>query len=312
VFTTIISKIALLILVSIGWFYALSPKFLRYTMASFVGFFPYIFKMRRAVIKQNLQFAFPDDQQKQSYLLKKAYRHLGFLFFEVAMVLTRFGAMSYFVKKNVKIIGLEHWKEALKKEKGIIFLSSHIGSWEIMAAAGASSGIDTVIVTKRIKPAWLHEALERGRLKFGVRAAYEPKTLSTVLKQLAKKQTVGFVLDQYAGPPIGIRVPLFGIPVGTAGALAAVAKRTGAIVLPTVNYRDWGGDFILEIQSPVQVKEPIQEGIQEVAQLTALYVSYLEKHIYAHPDQWLWTHRRFKGDLSPIRKDEWNESRARR
>ena len=49
-----------------------------------------------------------------------------------------------------------------------------------------------------------------------------------------------------------------------------------------------------------------------VASNTAFYARELEKDIYAYPEQWLWIHRRFKGDRSPLREGEWIQGRARR
>src|SRR6185312_635098 len=118
------------------------------------------------------------------------------------------------------------------------FVSSHVGNWEIMSGSGALlGGIDLMIVTKRLKPAWIHRAIERGRIRSGVKGTYEPRPMKDVLRHLSKNGTVGFVMDQYPGPPVGVRVPVFGVPTGTPAAIAALARRTGAPVVPVVNYR---------------------------------------------------------------------------
>ena len=130
---------------------------------------------------------------------------------------------------------------------------------------------------------------------------------------LKKQGTVGFVLDQYAGPPVGTRVPVFGIPVGTPSVVAALVKRTGARVLPVVSFREPSGRHRVQIRPAIEWKsEPNQDAQYELGLNTAYYASILEKDIYAHPEQWLWTHRRFKGDLSPLREGEWSEGRTRR
>jgi len=76
----------------------------------------------------------------------------------------------------------------------------------------------------------------------------EGGTLKDVLRHLSKNGTVGFVMDQYSGPPVGVRVPVFGVPVGTPAVIATLAKRTGAVVLPAVNYRLPDGRFVTEIR----------------------------------------------------------------
>jgi len=132
-----------------------------------------------------------------------------------------------------------------------------------------------------------------------------------VLTHLKKNGTVGFVLDQYAGPPVGVRVPVFGVPVGTNTVVAMIAKRTGATVLTAVNYRTDEGTVVVEIGPGIDWIEH-HDPNYEIAQNTAHYAEILQKHVYAHPEQWLWIHKRFKGDLSPIRPEEWEDGRARR
>jgi KDO2-lipid IV(A) lauroyltransferase len=156
----------------------------------------------------------------------------------------------------------------------------------------------------------LHQAIEKGRARCGVTATYEPRTLKDVLGRLKKNGTVGFVLDQYTGPPVGVRVPVFGTPVGTSTAIATLAKRTGAVVLPVINYRTPDGRWKVIIRPAIEWVAS-EDPAFELAQNTARYASELEKDIYAHPDQWLWIHRRFKGELGPLREGEWNEGRAR-
>jgi KDO2-lipid IV(A) lauroyltransferase len=183
-----------------------------------------------------------------------------------------------------------------------------------MAASGIQiPGLRILLVTKHLKPEWLHRAIERARARCQVSATYEPKTLRDVLRHLKAGQVVGFVLDQYAGAPVGMRVPVFGIPVGTTTAVAMLAKRTGAPVLPIVNYRLPGGDYRVDIRPPLAWElSPTEDADEEIGINTAHYAAVLEKDIYAHPEQWLWSHRRFKGDLSPLRPNEWYEGRPRR
>jgi KDO2-lipid IV(A) lauroyltransferase len=274
--------------------------------------------LRARVIRQNLEFAFPQDGKKREVLFREAYRHLGQLVFEIIALL---GPMKKFVLNHSELRGLENWKKAREAGNGVIFLASHVGNWEIMAATGAVfGGMDLMIVTKHLKPEWLHRAIEKGRAACGVAATYEPRTLRDVLAHLKRGGTVGFVLDQYAGAPVGVRVPVFGIPVGTTSAVATLAKRTGAVVVPVVNYRRPDGRFVTDIRPPLSWLDASGDGVEagddhatwEIATNTAYYAQVLERDIYEHPDQWLWIHRRFKGDLSPLREREWLEGRARK
>ncbi len=293
----------------------LQPRFLQGFWGRIFGWVAYRLAFRRSVVVNNLALAFPGQLGLQAELLRKNYDHLGHLCVEIPLVL---GPMPAWIARNCDLQGGEEIRRAQVGGKGILFLSSHLGNWEIMLAVGAVLGkVPLLMVTKRLKPSWLHAWIEQGRNRYGVGATYEPKTIKDVLRALKKNQAVGFVLDQYTGAPVGVRVPFFGVPVGTSLALATLAKRTGAVVLPVSNYRKPDGRLAVVIEKPcawIKVGSGSSEGDlhRELAVNTAAYAAILERHIRAHPEQWLWTHRRFKGDLSPLRADEWEKPRVRK
>jgi KDO2-lipid IV(A) lauroyltransferase len=261
------------------------------------------------VIEQNLKIAYPNESAEfRARIAHQAYEHLGHLVTELFYV---FGPLPSMIRKYGVLEGAENWKTAEAKGKGVVFISSHVGNWEFMAGSGAMlGGIDIMIVTKRLKPAWIHQAFERGRLRAHFKATYEPRTLKDVIRQLKAGGTVGFVMDQYAGPPVGIRVPVFGVPVGTPAVIATLVKRTGAAVVPVVNYRRADGKFVTHIRPALEWVATVDPNA-EIGENTARFARVLEKDIYDHPEQWLWTHRRFKGDLGPLRPGEWLEGRSR-
>lgn len=296
---------------SLAWLYAVQPHVLRRFWGDSLGACLRRAGFRARVIRQNLEIAYKDSPEEQARLFKEAYAHFGNLTLEILMLLAPGDTMKRYVLRNAELIGVEHWREAKARGKGVLFLASHVGNWEIMAATGAlHGGMDLMLVTKHLKPEWLHRAIEHGRERCGVRATYEPRTLKDVLGSLKRNGTVGFVLDQYAGPPVGVRVPVFGVPVGTTTAVALLAKRTGAAVLPVVNYRTPGGRWRVVIE-PAMSWAAADDSTYELASNTARYAAEKEKDILGHPEQWTWTHRRFKGDLGPLRDGEWSGGRAR-
>lgn len=294
----------------IGWLLFFFPRSAQLALGRTLGRLLAWRRVRIGVVQQNLQIAFPNkDEGFRKDLIRRSYEGLGNLAIEILLL---FGPFRKFISKYASITGAEHWRAAKARGKGVIFASSHVGNWEIMAASGAVlEGMDMMIVTKHLKPEWIHRSVERARLRCGVRATYEPRTLKDVLRHLGQNGTVGFVMDQYSGPPVGVRVPVFGVPVGTPAAIATLAKRTGATVLPVVNWRDEHGKFHVEIRAPL-AWETDQDSTREIALNTARFAHDLEKDILAHPEQWLWIHRRFKGDLGPLREQEWSDGRSRR
>ena len=299
------------LLFCLGWFVGLMPGRFQAWVGVLLGRFLHLLKFRVLVVRGNLQKVFPGESVERVRLREKTedrfFEHLGRLFLNF---LCLFGPWKREVERFGTFEGIEHWKQADAKGKGVIFISSHLGNWEMMAAAGSLQGMDVLLVTKKLKPVWFHDAIEQGRAQAGVRCTYEPRTLKDVLRHLGKGGAVGFVIDQYAGPPVGIRVPFFGIPVGTQSAPAVLAKRTGAVVLPVSGYWKSPTEFVTRIEEPVQWIEDGDPN-REIAINTEVFSRKVESWILAHPEQWLWTHRRFKGNLDPLPSDEWAQARVR-
>lgn len=310
-----VGSVAIPLLRGFSWILGLQPSWMLKVEGDSLGALLRLLKLRAKIVEQNLAIAYPGSEnlEQRNRLYGESYRSLGRLILEVLLL---FGPMKRFVQTRSELRGAENWRAAKEAGKGVLFLSSHVGNWEIMAATGAiHAGMDLMIVTKHLKPEWLHRTIEEGRRRCGVDATYEPRTLKDVLAHLKRNGTVGFVLDQYAGAPVGVRVPFFGVPVGTMTALAMLARRTGAKVLPVVNYRLPGGRHVVEIRPALEWVEGASGGEasqeEEIARNTARYAEEMERDVRSHPEQWLWIHRRFKGDLSPLRKDEWSQGRPR-
>ncbi len=282
---------------ALGWIFFLLPGRVRLLAGNALGFFLQRLGLRKKVIAENLARVFPGDSAKQVALFRDAYRHLGNLILEFFFV---FGPMPAFVARRREVKGDEHWIAAKKTGRGVIFLASHLGNWEIMGAVGGQIHFrELLFVTKRLKPAWFHRLVENARASYGVSGTYEPRTLKDVLSALKKNRTVGFVQDQYVGPPTGIRVPFFGVHVGTSRVVATLAKRTGAVILPVYNLRRDDGSYIIVIEPALPwITDTDPE--RELRLNTEAYTARIEAQIRMHPAQWLWSHRRFKGDLGPL------------
>lgn len=301
-------RIILTFLSGFIWLFYLQPRKIQKLWIKGFGFVLSLFAWREKVVDQNIEFAYPHHLEKKKLLKKAAYEHLASTVFEELLLL---GPLPRFVNRYADVKGAENWSAAHQKGKGVIFLSSHVGNWEVMSASAVGIGIDLLIVTKKLKPQWLHDAVERGRHKAGFSGTYEPRTFRDIMRHLKKGKTVGFILDQYAGPPVGVRVPFFGVPVGTHSVVALVAKRTGAPVVPVLNYRQPNGRWTVEIQ-PALHWQTDENPQREIALNTAYYAQVVEKHVKDHPEQWLWVHRRFKGELGPLQEEEWLEGRTRK
>ena len=252
---------------------------------------------RRRVADENLRRCFPRlDESARLALLRQNYEHYGVLVFELLHLFSPLpGHYRRYVARTSKLSGFENWKKAHDLGRGVLFVSSHLGNWEMMVAAGSLAGMPITMVTKRLKPAWLHERVEASRLSVGARGAYEPRTLPAVMRALRGNESVGFVMDQYAGPPIGIPVPFFGVKVGTLAAVSTLAQRTGAAIVPVKTYRDRRG-LVRVCVEPMMELNALVTSEEET---TAALAGKVEGWVREHPSQWLWIHQRFKNVVWP-------------
>jgi KDO2-lipid IV(A) lauroyltransferase len=244
-------------------------------------------RKRRAIAEENIRRCLPAlDARARGELLRRNYEHYGILLLELGHLMTPWpGHWRRYVRRVSRLEGLQNWKRANDKGKGVLLCSAHLANWELMAAAGALAGVPLTITTRVLKPEWLHLWFKKTRLTTGVSCAYQPRTMPTVMRGLRDRRSMGFVVDQYMAD--GPKLRFFGVEVDTLGAVAPLARRTGAAIVPVKQIREDDGLVRVIIEPEV----PLDGNDDEVNQaLTHL----VERWIRATPAQWLWAHRRFK------------------
>ena len=273
-----------------GLFVAALPRSWEMALGAFLGRTALHLGTRHArVARENLERCFPEKtKEERRLLLRENYEHYGRMVLELAHMFAPMpGHFRSYVQRNVAIEGYEHWEKARARGKGVLFLGSHIANWEFAASIGAIKDMPVTIVTRRLKPAWLHDWMEKVRLSVGVRAAYQPRTIPTVMKALRDNGGVVFVMDQYMSAPMGEPMRLFGVKVHTLAAIAPLARRTGATILPVLPKREPDGRVRIIIEPEIALTEDDKADNQRLA-------TRVEEWMRAVPGQALWAHRRFK------------------
>ena len=157
-------------------------------------------------------------------------------------------------------------------------------------------GGDCYVVRKRIDNAFLENILFRNCRKAGFHIIQSKGAIRGTLRALAKNDLVYLAMDQHAPveKKIGIVATFFGKKAGTHRSLATLAMRTGAPVVPMMTYRLKNGQHVVEYQAELPWIETLGTSEDAICTNTLSYNQTLEKFILAHPDQWLWSHRRWK------------------
>lgn len=273
-----------------GLFVALLPRSWEMALGGALGRVALLLDCkRRKIAEENIARCLPElSPGKRRRLLRKNYEHYGRLALELAHMFTPIvGHFRAFAERVIVIEGYEHWEKANARGKGVLFCGTHLANWELAAAIGAIKDMPVTIVTRRLKPAWLHDWMEKTRLSVGARCAYQPRTMPTVMKALRDCGGVAFVIDQYMPPPMGAPLRFFGITVDTLAAIAPLARRTGAAILPSRVIREPDGRVRIIMEPEIVLSNDDRVDNQRLT-------DRVEGWIRAVPAQWLWAHRRFK------------------
>jgi len=252
---------------------------------------------RRRVAEDNIRRCLPElTPERQKKLLRENFEHYGILALEMLHMFSPIpGHYRRYAARVARFEGLEHWKRAAQKGKGVLFVSAHLANWEFAACAAAMSGVPMTIITRHLKPEWLHRKMEKTRLSVGVRALYQPRTLPGILRALRANESVAFIMDQYAPPPMGTWAVFFGARVHTLAAVGSLAQRTGAAIIPSFQRRTPDGIVHVVLEPELE----LGEAARDPDQATQVLVSIAENWIRREPSQWLWVHRRFKSAVWP-------------
>ncbi len=261
-------------------------------------FLYYCLPYRKKVIMENLQRVFAGvlDQAEMIKLAQSYYSHLATSIKET--ILSRFQTVDA-VKKAVIVEGEEHLYAASKQKKGILILTGHFGNWEYAPIGGLMQFPEYFgrfhFIRKTLAIKWLERLLFRRYFAAGIRVIPKKNAIPKVISALEKNDAVVFVLDQAASikNKQGVPTHFFGQPVGTYRSLATIARATGAPVVLGTSYRRQDGRHVMSFLPAIKWQAD-PDGKKEIIQNTENYNRALETLVLAHPDQWLWMHRRWK------------------
>ena len=277
------------------------PRPVRETAALALGTIWYsLDRGHRRIALDNLRMAYGAemDRDERRRLARRTFIHLARVVLELPL-LTRLDRSN--LHRYVTVSGEEHFKKALARNRGILFLTAHLGNWEMMAVAGALIfDVPFYIMVRHLDSAAADRVLTEIRTRTGNILLSKNHAAGAVRRILRNNRAIGILLDQNASWYDGVYVPFFGRTACTSKGLAMFALRYDATVLPIFSIRRDDGRYHIRVEPPV---EPVRTGdvSRDIAETTRRYNRIIERHVRMAPDTWLWIHRRWRLKKIPER-----------
>ncbi|NLD13786.1 MAG: lipid A biosynthesis lauroyl acyltransferase [Gammaproteobacteria bacterium] len=243
---------------------------------------------RRHIARRNLELCFPEKTAtEREYLLRENFASTGIAFFEMAM---SWWWPHQRLQRLVQVQGLEHLQQAQQDGQGVILMAIHFTTLEIGAALlGQMHTIDGMY--RAHKNPLFDYVQRKGRERHNADAiAIEREDVRTMLRHLRQGRAIWYAPDQDYGAKQSLFVPLFGVPAATVTATSTFARLGKARVIPMRQSRLPGGKgYMLQVEAPWQAFPGAGEE-EDCLRIN----QWVEQAILQHPEQYLWSHRRFK------------------
>jgi Kdo2-lipid IVA lauroyltransferase/acyltransferase len=244
---------------------------------------------RRLAIAQ-LQAAFPVRTEAECRTIaRKTFIHFGQLLVTMLRASTLTPAR---LLETVEVEGDERVRAALAAGKGAIIFSGHFGYWELHGLAHAMVLSPMSVLARPLDNPHLHALLERMRRATGNQVIYRQGALRKVVRALNANECVAMLIDQHMHGADAVTVDFFGRPASTTSALASLALRTGAPLVPAFAIPLPDGRCRLVYEHAVEL--PPAGTADPVLALTQRCTDVLEMHVRRSPNLWLWMHRRWR------------------
>ncbi len=189
--------------------------------------------------------------------------------------------------------GHENLLEGQSRGNGVLYLTGHIGAWELSSYAHALYGFPLHYMARPIENRRIDALVNGHRCLSGNQPIFKNESARVTLKVLKEAGTIGVLADQNTMPSESVFVDFFGKAASTSTGIARLALHTGAAVVP--GYAVWDeqlGKYRLRFEPPVELVRT-GDAERDILENTQRFTKVLEDIIRKYPDQWVWVHGRW-------------------
>jgi KDO2-lipid IV(A) lauroyltransferase len=258
--------------------------------------FYHLLPLRRRVILANLHRVYGDTLSPAA-IVRLAQAHYAHVLRLPAEFFPALWTKPERRAQRVRIENESVVRDVLAAGKGMIVLTGHFGNWEVATVSGIARYPELSgrihFLRRNIKPRWLDALVARHFRNAGFGVLGKRNTLDAIVERLETGDAVVFPFDQHARGKDGISVEFFGHPAGTFRSVAVIALTTGAPVVPAATWREPDGSHVLRFEEPLPTFDS-DDADEAIRRNTRAYNVALERMILRRPEQWWWSHRRWK------------------
>lgn len=254
-------------------------------------FFYWLLPRLRRTAGINLRIAFPDwNEAQRKRVIRGMLRNLGWMAAE-------FSRFPKYTKQNIERVvvleGHENFLEGQRRGKGVLYLTGHIGAWELSSFAHALYGYPLRYLARPIGNRRIDALVNKYRCLSGNQPIFKNESARVALKVLKEAGTIGILADQNTMPQEAVFADFFGKAASTTTGIARLALHTDATVVPGYAVWDEGlGKYRLCFEPPVGI---IRTGDAErdILENTRKFTQTIEDIVRKYPEQWVWVHGRW-------------------
>ena len=250
-------------------------------------FFGPIFRKNK-IGEKNLSYAFKNiDHNEKQKILKTMWGNYGKIFAEY-MFIKNFRNDPK-ISKKITIKNKEILEKIKKDPKPVIFISGHFNNFEFMAMEIEKFGIDLAAIYRPLNNIFLNPIMERIRKKYICKNQIQKgiNGMRNLLKNFKNGTSIALMIDQRVSE--GIKSDFFGKKAFTTTIPAQFVKKFKTKVIPVYIERQKNDEFIIKFQEPIIFDDNLN-----IEQITTSLNKIIERMILINPEQWIWTHNRWK------------------
>lgn len=282
-----------------------TPEFVTTSLFRLFGaLFFIVARSRRTMCLRNLALAFPEKSDRERRAIAwRCFLNIAEFSADSFLILSGKWTPQQIVER-VDDSELSKVRRLIEhSDRGILYLTGHLGNWELLGAFGAIRGFKSHVIARRGSNRLIDDRIVTPlRTRHGNQVFYKENAIRNTIKALKRNEAVSFLIDQKIGPREGVTVRLFGHDVLAVASCALLQIRMQPLVIPAFMVKEGRRRYRLVIGDPVEWIDDGSPRDEQVQKLTQLHQNRIEEMVRVYPDQWFWMHNRFQLDNARTRR----------